>query len=173
VLTRGSNAGVTQSSADCTEEISLHARQRFFSSELVCLGVCFAESEGFVAKPALGRGLENLMNQGKGTAASAESGQEGPSLSPGMATLLKAGNGGPKPQERSPTEPALEESARSGARDRRSLRISLVLADLLLVGLAASLVFKSGGHFGFIETLLCVAALALGAWLSCLALWRN
>src|SRR5207249_2021850 len=122
-----------------------------FSSELRCVGVCFAESEEFVAKPALGRGLENLMKQGKGAAASAESGQEGPSLSPGMATLLKAGNGGPKPQERSPTEPALEESVRSRARDKLSLRVSLILGDLLLVGLAAALVFKSGGHFGFIE----------------------
>jgi hypothetical protein len=89
-----------------------------------------------------------------------------------MATLLKAGNGGAKPEERMPAAEE-EKVAGSERKDRKRLKASLVIADLLLVFLAARLVFRSGGHFGFVEVLLCAAALALGAWLTCLALWRD
>lgn len=96
-----------------------------------------------------------------------------PEQTPGMATLLRVGNGGPKPEEK--VAPTTEESAQAQKRKewKRLVKLSLVLADVLLVLLAAWLVFKSGGRFGAMEILLCGAALGLGAWLSCLALWRE
>ncbi len=54
---------------------------------------------------------------------------------------------------------------------KRLIQFSLVVADLLLFGLAALLIVKAGGRLGFIEIAVSVLALALGAWLSCLAIW--
>ncbi len=89
-------------------------------------------------------------------------------LSPGMATLLRAGNGH---QEKLPTEPG--EPARRVPKSRRLLRLSLCLADVLLLGLAARLAFKNGGSFGWLEIALCSIAVLIGAWLTCLALWLD
>jgi len=47
------------------------------------------------------------------------------------------------------------------------------VTELLLFALAARLVFTANGHFGFLEIALCVIAVGMGAWLSCLALWRD
>ncbi len=97
-----------------------------------------------------------------------------PRLTPGMATLLR-GSGGPKtetkdqpPANGQPSAPPTTPASRS-----RAVQISLIVADALLLALAARIVLKSNGHLGFIESALCVVALGLGAWLSCLALWRD
>ena len=125
-----------------------------------------------MAKSALGRGLGKLLKEAKAIPRETEPGEKIPTLSPGMATLLKAGNGGPKPEQK-PTEAEANAQAQERKEWKRLVRLSLVVADVLLVLLAAWLVFKSGGHFGAMEMLLCAAALGLGAWLSCLALWRD
>jgi len=50
------------------------------------------------------------------------------------------------------------------------LKGSLILADLLLLGLVICLVFRNHGAFGFVEVSLCVIAVVMGSWLTCLAL---
>ena len=94
------------------------------------------------------------------------------SLTPGMAALLRRDNGGPKPEDQ-PQEPPLPPAAPERQNGRRWLRTSLWLADALLLGLAARLVFQAGRSFGFLEAALCVVAVLLGAWLSCQALWLD
>src|SRR5260221_651357 len=96
-------------------------------------------------------------------------------LTPGMATLLR----GSKPLPKSDTKDQAYPSPNSqsppapGAPTRsRAVQISLIVADALLLALATRLVLKANGHLGFVEITLCVVALGLGAWLSCLALWR-
>jgi len=88
-------------------------------------------------------------------------------LSPGMAALVRGGQepAGPEalPEPRVST-PGLR-------RGKRLLKGSLILADLLLLGLAIYLVFRSQGTFGFVEVTLCVIAVVMGSWLTCLALW--
>jgi hypothetical protein len=143
--------------------------------------------EPIVPKPALGRGLEKLMKAAKPPPAEDPASQP-PTLSPGMAALLRRGNAPSKPPAHRHTE--ADSGEKSGASQtpdilpadagtpaasghKRVLRASLIVADVLLVGLAARMVFKSGGHFGFIETALCVVALLIGAWLACLALWLD
>ena len=56
---------------------------------------------------------------------------------------------------------------------RGTLRASLVIADVLLLALAAAVVTKTPGRLGLVEVLLCTVAIGLGAWLTCLALWRD
>jgi len=89
-------------------------------------------------------------------------------ISPGMAALLRqesevAKSGEPK------QEPALHDDKAAAAQNRAVLKTSLVVADVLLVLLAACLALRKGS-FGFLEISLCVIALALGAWLTCLAI---
>ena len=125
-----------------------------------------------MAKSALGRSLGRLLKEAKGGPKTPESEQESLPLSPGMATLLKAGNGGAKKDQTAPTE--AKQDSKAETKDWKKLaKLSLVLADVLLLFLAARLVFRSGGHFGVVEIVLCVAAVGLGAWLSCLAIWRE
>ena len=113
------------------------------------------------------------MKEARGSSRSSDPGETPNNLSPGMATLLRAGKGGSRNEERTSPEQEDEHQARAAKDGKRLLKLTLVIADLLLVSLAARLVFKSGGQFGLLEGLLCAAALALGAWLSCLALWRK
>ena len=54
-----------------------------------------------------------------------------------------------------------------------NLRISLVIADVVLLALAARMVMKNPGRLGIVEVALCVLAIGLGAWLTCMALWRD
>jgi len=51
------------------------------------------------------------------------------------------------------------------------IQASLFVADFVVVGLVARLAFVSHGQFGAMEVALSIVALAIGAWLSCLALW--
>ena len=134
-----------------------------------------------MSKSALGRGLGHLMKGAKESPQRAEGEAQPTSVTPGMAALLRVGNGGPKPETQSPhgTPPSQSEPPVSPGAARRGkwvLRVSLFAADALLLGLAARLVFKSSGPLSFLETALCVVAVMMGAWLSCLALcwaWKK
>jgi len=87
-------------------------------------------------------------------------------VTPGMAALLRGGNG-----EGKEPEPEVAEDRARRARNRMLIQASLFVADLLVIGLVARLAFVSHGKFGLIEVVLSILALAIGAWLSCLALW--
>ena len=95
-------------------------------------------------------------------------------LSPGMATLLKGG----APAEASlalsppasipePQAPAIDDGLPAW---QGLVQGSLVLADVLLVGMAAWIVYKSPGPLRVGDIAFCVLAFSLGAWTSCLAL---
>ncbi len=93
-----------------------------------------------------------------------------------MATLLRGNKADPKPETKDQALPLPNgQSIRPAPSPTRSraVQVSLIVADALLLALAARLVLKANGHLGFIEIALCVVALGLGAWLSCLALWRD
>ena len=97
-------------------------------------------------------------------------------LTPGMATLLRGAKTHPKSETKDQTQPSpngQSPPAPASPARSRAVQISLIVADALLLALAARLVFKANGHLGFIEITLCVVALGLGAWLSCLALWKD
>jgi len=94
-----------------------------------------------------------------------------PNVSAGVAVLLRGTN--TAPLENAGNKPNQEESKKASAKEkRRLLQISMGLADLVLVALAAGLVLRKG-TFGPLEILLCVLAVGLGAWLACLCLWLN
>lgn len=122
--------------------------------------------QGDMAKSALGRGLGHLMKE-RASPAAPENGSETPPVTPGMAALLRGGNGGPNGQV------ASEENAVALLRRKRLVQISMFVADLLLISLVMRLAFVSEGHFGFFEILLGILALSIGAWLSCLAIWMK
>jgi len=90
-------------------------------------------------------------------------------ISPGMATLLRRNQPASNAENKDDTTPASQKSAPRNEK-LPLLKISLLVADLLLMGLAACLAWRKGS-FGLIEAGLCVLAVGLGAWLACLALW--
>jgi hypothetical protein len=95
-------------------------------------------------------------------------------LSPGMATLVRGGNGAPKaPPTVFPVSTADSSAAQGFLPAKRLLQAALFLADILLAGLAVRLVFRAAGPLGTIDTALCVGAVGLGAALSCLAVWLD
>jgi hypothetical protein len=122
-----------------------------------------------VSKPVLGRGLGNLLKGGAAPPPAAQPEQPAqpnlPNLSPGMATLLRGSNGDAEsenePRPAAPPPISL---------NRKLLMLSLVLADLVLIIILARMAFRTEGHFGFVEVVLSVIGMTIGAWLSCLAL---
>ena len=111
------------------------------------------------------------MNE-RPASASPENPSQKPQVTPGMAALLRGGNGEAKQQPlTAKSSHADAESLAVAARKRKLTQASLLIADILLIGLVARLAFVSHGHFGLVEVALCILALAIGAWLSCLALW--
>ncbi|HWI58400.1 MAG TPA: hypothetical protein VNZ22_14340 [Bacillota bacterium] len=109
-------------------------------------------------------------------------------ITPGVANLLRGTNGAAKPEppssQPSPEAPSqapaqsqpqpvsyLQPQVAPPAAGRRHplLRAMLVLADLLLLGLATHLVLTSHGPLGPVDTFLCVIAVGVGACLGCLA----
>jgi len=101
-----------------------------------------------------------------------ENSPEEAKVTPGMAALLRGGNGennGPHPAGKS--QLVEEEDSARRTRNRVLIQASLFVADLLVIGLVARLAFVSHGKFGLVEVALSILALAGGAWLSCLALW--
>ena len=123
-----------------------------------------------MSKPVLGRGLGKLLKEAKGSATPEPAGDKPKSSSPGMTTLLRGANGSPNEESAQTETPS---PTAGNPRGKRLLQISLIVADVVLLALAARLVFKSEGHFGFLEVTLCILAFGLGAWLSCLAFWRD
>jgi hypothetical protein len=122
-----------------------------------------------MAKSGLGRGLEHLMKE-RPVSAAPENSSENAKVTPGMAALLRGGNGeGHEPEPTNKAETA--EDLAGKARKRMLIQGSLFAADLVVVGLVARLAFVSHGRFGVMEVTLSILALAIGAWLSCLALW--
>ena len=124
-----------------------------------------------MAKSGLGRGLQHLMKE-RPISAGLENSPEEAKVTPGMAALLRGGNGenkGSHPAGQS--QLADEEDSARRTRNRFLIQASLFVADLLVIGLVARLAFVSHGKFGLVEVALSILALAVGAWLSCLALW--
>jgi len=124
-----------------------------------------------MAKSGLGRGLGHLMKE-RPVSAGPENSPEEARVSPGMAALLRGGNGennGSHPARQS--QLVEEEDSARRTRNRVLIQASLFVADLLVIGLVARLAFVSHGKFGLVEVALSILALAVGAWLSCLALW--
>ena len=99
-----------------------------------------------------------------------ENSPEKAKVTPGMAALLRGGNGEGKEPELTNKAEAAEDYAQR-ARKRMLIQGSLFAADVLVIGLVARLAFVSHGRFGVVEVTLSILALAIGAWLSCLALW--
>jgi len=124
-----------------------------------------------VSKPALGRNFGHLMKEAKTSSASSEPATEPASVSPGLATLLRRSNGEGRTPESGPAPGPEPATPPLPFRRRRLLQASLLLADVLLLALAMLCIFKGRAPFGFIGIVLCVIAVALGAWLSCLAFW--
>ena len=116
-----------------------------------------------MAKTGLGRGLDHLLKE-RPASVGPENSPEKAKVTPGMAALLRGGNGDGKETE-------VGEDRAGRARKRMLIQGSLIVADLLVIGLVARLAFVSHGQFGAMEVALSILALAIGAWLSCLALW--
>ena len=88
------------------------------------------------------------------------------SLSRGLTTLLRGGNGDVETEP----QPWPEVPLPLARRNRKLLQVSLCLTDLLLLLLATRLALKNGEAFGCLEVALCIVSLSTGAWLSCLAI---
>lgn len=138
---------------------------------------------GIIPKAALGRGLGSLMKKPGRPLVTPEQ-DPLPLLSPGMATLLRGNGNELLPQGNGkPAEPTAAVEPECQARPdpldpdelatRRLYQCSLFLADVLLLMLAAWIVFGNKGPFGLMEAFLCTGAVAAGAWLSCLAFWME
>ena len=113
-----------------------------------------------MSKPALGRRLSFLLSsQGNSPGTT-------PKVTLGVATLI-SGNRPPESSAGpSPTSPETLAAVAQGTR----LRWMLVIADLLLCGMAATIMLRRTSPVRPEETALCVAAILLGAWLGCSAL---
>ena len=125
------------------------------------------------SKSALGRGLGDLMKRAEvapPTPSAPPAGQPS-ALTPGMAALLRD-NAAPV------SGPARLQPGSETANpppelrfEKWMLRGSLLLADVLLLGLAAWLIVRGGHPLSWVQVALCVLAVAMGAWLTFLGLW--
>ena len=106
------------------------------------------------------------MKEGRTSAPSPDPASTGAKLSPGMGVLLRGGNGTPKGPN---PDDGTRGAAPRNVQWKRVIQISLVLADLVLLGLAARLALKSNGPLATTDLTFCVIALVLGAGLTCLA----
>ena len=123
------------------------------------------------SKTALGRGLGTLMKEPSQPALAEKGALQPVSITPGVASLLRVGNGASRPEPKpappsilSPLEPQFA---------KRLVQVSLVAGDLLLLALVAWFWFGTGGNLSALQVLLCAIGILLGAWLSCLALWLD
>lgn len=128
--------------------------------------ICFAP---FVAKPALGRGLGDLLPKSNRPANSNDTVEQPAKLSPGMATLLHGPidnepDGAPQPSD--------TEAKRAWLPYKRLIQVSLVLADLMFLALTVRWLLQNQ-PLGFGGIALGFLALVLGAWLSSLAFWME
>ena len=132
------------------------------------------------AKTVLGRGLGNLLGAEAAPAPTvspaAEVPKAAPLLTPGVGALLRGGNsqtataGGGVSRENLGPMPAVAPPATAVAPVAgRSLKLPLLVADLLLLGLVGVLLLRGDGRPGGLELALGLVAVAVGAWLGCLA----
>jgi hypothetical protein len=84
-----------------------------------------------------------------------------------MASLLRRPNGEAEAEAEEPVVPVAAPLVESAL----PVQASLFLADAMLAGLAGWLALRTHGSQGWGGTALCLLALLLGAWLSCLAIW--
>jgi hypothetical protein len=129
-----------------------------------------ANDSSNMAKTGLGRGLQHLMKE-RPASGGCDCPTQKAEVTPGMAALLRGGNGAPKQSQNGDYPKEAEESHAATRRKKLLIQASLFAADMLVIGLVARLAFVSHGRFGSIEITLSILALAIGAWLSCLALW--
>ena len=127
-----------------------------------------------VRKTVLGKGLRALLNgtpiPGKPEQPLPNSDRSAQVNGPGLESLLR-GEGKPVPGSRSSSsEPANSQPLR---RHWTVLKWVLLTADRLLLSLASLLVFKNSGPLTFVEWVLCLLALAIGAALAFFALLGN
>ena len=106
------------------------------------------------------------MKEGRASPASSEPKNPAADLSPGMGVLLRGGNGTPKGADQSENSQII---SHRNARWKKLIQISLILADLVLLGLAGRLALKANGPLGSTDLAFCIIALVLGAGLTCLA----
>ena len=117
-----------------------------------------------MSKPALGRSLGSLLPpQGDRPATPGTP----PKVTLGVATLI-SGNRPPESSAAPAPSPASPETLAAVAHGTR-LRWMLVAADLLLCGMAATIMLRRTSPVRPEEAALCVAAILLGAWLGCSA----
>ena len=90
-----------------------------------------------------------------------------------MASLLRKPAAETEPEGNAPVEVSKGNEPSAPRALSSNLRISLVIADVVLLALAARMVMKNPGRLGIVEVALCVLAIGLGAWLTCMALWRD
>jgi hypothetical protein len=96
----------------------------------------------------------------------------------GVRLLLRGGDNVVQPETESRSSPASGPIPQPAPEPERPLASrllgpSLVCADVLLVLLAVWMVFTRHGRLGVLDALVCGAAVLLGGWLACLALWRR
>ncbi len=139
-------------------------------------------------RTVLGRGLGNLLGAEAApapTAAAAtplasEAPKAAPPLTPGVGALLRGGKGreamgrDEASREHNVTAPvpapaAVEAAGRNTPANGWSLKLPLIVADLLLLGLVGVLLLRGDGRPGALELGLGLVAVAVGAWLGCLA----
>ncbi|MDA1274356.1 MAG: hypothetical protein O2960_09935 [Verrucomicrobia bacterium] len=131
-------------------------------------------SAGNLPKSGLGRGLNELMPDSKGTgyAGVPEAtgipgiGSDHP-VGHGLNTLL-TGTGKRKPESLRVDSSSMGRP--SGTSSATMLKFGLVCADTLLVLQAALIVLGRERTLGLSETVLCAVSIGVGAWLSVLAI---
>ena len=118
-----------------------------------------------MSKSALGRGLGQLLAERPAPVAQDAAGLR-VYVSPGVRTILQAGNG-----EKQNGNETVERVASPALADYWPLfRIVLVATDLLLLALCAVVALRAEGTMTFVETVVCIIAFALGAALACAAI---
>jgi len=131
-------------------------------------------SAGNLPKSGLGRGLNELMPDSKG---SGYAGAPESTAIPGIAidhpvghglNTLLAGTGKQKPE--SPRVDSSSIGQPPGTSSATMLKSGLVCADSLLILQAALIVLGRERALGLSETILCAVSIGVGAWLSVLAI---
>lgn len=114
-----------------------------------------------MSKPALGRRLGALLTSQVNSPGTT------PKVTRGVATLISGSRDPAASAAPAPTAPSPE--TLTAAAQWTRLRWMLVVADLLLCGMAATILLRPGSPVRLEEAALCVAAILLGAWLGCSA----
>jgi hypothetical protein len=121
-----------------------------------------------VSKNVLGRGLGELLPERAGPdsrdSTPLHKSKDPTDLGPGLRALVLNKNGG-APQLGRITDVQRE----SGT----VVKVSLVLADVLLVAITLLWRRQAQGRMGGLEGLICIASITFAAWLGCLTAWLH